>query len=92
MKVKSSLSGPDGGQRNGRDYEQHRGQEAWGGEGRIVLCNHVDPWRLSSIPLMKSGGGSLCRGGSLSVSTDNANATLQAVWMQTPQIKKPPVP
>lgn len=46
MKVKSSLSGPDGGQRNGRDYEQHRGQEAWGGEGRIDLCNHVDPWRL----------------------------------------------
>lgn len=39
MKVKSSLSGPDGGQRNGRDYEQHRGQEARGGEGRIVLCN-----------------------------------------------------
>lgn len=59
-KQKGSLSGPDRGQCNGRDYEQQRGEEAWGGEGRIVLCNHLDPRWLSSIPLIKfwgDGGG-----------------------------------
>lgn len=43
MKAKSTLIGPHRGQRNSRDYEQHRAEEDWGGEGRIDLCNHVDP-------------------------------------------------
>lgn len=42
MKAKSTLIGPHRGQRNSRDYEQHRAED-WGGEGRIDLCNHVDP-------------------------------------------------
>lgn len=84
---KSTLIGPDRGQRNGRDYEQHRVEEARGGEGRIVLCNHVDQRWLSSIPLIKSGGVSLLGGISVCC-THDAKVSLQAIWRQNQLIKK----